>query len=122
MSQEKVRIDYNKVFTEEMNLSREGKITAAEGYKMKREELDRIIESKVDYCSCPEACPHHGKCWECVMIHRGHRDHLPYCMWDMVNERIYDLQLLTEGSLAKYKKHGSPCENCGQKEWEESVK
>ena len=120
--EESVRIDYNKVFTEEMILESEGKISKADGYKMKKEELNRIIESGVDYCSCPEACAHHGKCWECVMIHRGHRDHLPYCMWDMVNERIYNLQRLTEGSLCSFKEHGEPCEGCGQKEWEKSIR
>ena len=113
MSDKEIKIDYNEVFTKELNLSREGKITKAEGYKMKYDELDRIKESGVDYCSCPEACAHHGKCWECVLIHRGHRDHLPYCMWDMVNERIYDLQLLTEGSIKNYKRR-KPCEGCSQ--------
>lgn len=122
MGDESIRIDYNKIFKEEMELEREGKISKAEGYKMKRKELDRILESGVDYCSCPEACAHHGKCWECVTIHRGHRDHLPYCMWDMINERLYRLQLLTEGSLCKFKEHGEPCEECNQKEWEKSVR
>ena len=69
------------------------------------EALDEIRESGIDYCSCPEQCPHHGKCWECVLIHRGHRDHLPYCMWAMINERLYSLQRLTEGSLMKWKKN-----------------
>ena len=122
MSEKEIRVDYNKVFRKEMEMSRDGELTKAESYKMKMDELNRIKESGVDYCSCPEACPHHGKCWECVMLHRGHRDHLPYCMWDMVNERIYDLQLITEGSLKDYKRHGSPCEGCSQKEWEESIK
>ena len=76
-----------------------------EQYRLKMEALDEIRESGIDYCSCPEQCPHHGKCWECVLIHRGHRDHLPYCMWDMINERRYSLQRLTEGSLMKWTPH-----------------
>ena len=68
--------------------------------------VDGILESGVDYCSCPEECPHHGKCRECVLIHRGHRDHLPYCLWDMVNERLYAAGRLTEGSLKRWKAHG----------------
>lgn len=45
---------------------------------------------------------HHGNCFECVTIHRGHRDHLPMCLWDMVNERIAALSHITEGSLHAY--------------------
>lgn len=32
-----------------------------------------------DHCSCREACRWHGKCKECVAIHRAHGDHLPNC-------------------------------------------
>ena len=38
----------------------------------------------------------------CVTLHRGHRDHLPMCMWDMVNERLHKLSRLTEGTLRSY--------------------
>ena len=62
MSEKEVRVDYNKVFRKEMEMSRAGELTKAESYKMKMDELNRIKESGVDYCSCPEACPHHGKC------------------------------------------------------------
>ena len=35
-------------------------------------------------------------------MHRGHRDHLPMCMWDMVNERLAALSHMTEGTLRAY--------------------
>jgi hypothetical protein len=108
-----VRVDYNEAFRKEFELSSTGQLSAAEGYQMKMNELKKIQESGIDYCSCPEACPHHGKCWECVLIHRGHRDHLPYCFWDMINERLYPLQRLTEGSLMRFEPHDGPCEACG---------
>ncbi len=38
------------------------------------------IAQGVDFCSCAAECPYHGKCMECVLIHRGHRDHLPNCL------------------------------------------
>lgn len=38
------------------------------------------ISTGVDFCSCKSDCPYHGKCLECVLIHRGHRDHLPSCL------------------------------------------
>ncbi len=97
-----VKVDGNEKIRRELELERSGDITPADGYKMKMDALQEIKDSGIDHCSCPEACPHHGKCWECVLIHRGHRDHLPYCFWDMTNERLYKLQLLTEGSLKDY--------------------
>ena len=85
-SKKQVRVDYNEKMILQDKLGREGKMDAAEQYRVKMEALQEIKDSGIDYCSCPEACPHHGKCWECVLIHRGHRDHLPYCFWDMINE------------------------------------
>ena len=106
-----------------------GKMTEDEQYVIKMDALKEIADSGIDYCSCPSACPHHGKCWECVLIHRGHRDHLPYCFWDMVNEKIHEdismmgdasacplsanekfahTQRLTEGSFEKYDPKDSP--------------
>lgn len=110
-----VRVDWNEKMIYQDRMGREGKMDAAEQYKIKMEALQEIKDSGIDYCSCPEACPHHGRCWECVMIHRGHRDHLPYCFWDMVNERLYAMQRLTEGSLMKYEPScpgGTECAAC----------
>ena len=56
--------------------------------------------------------PHHGKCFECVVIHRGHRDHLPYCFWSMVNESLYAAQRMTEGSLKEYVECREGCGGC----------
>ena len=72
-----------------------------EAMAIKREFLKQVRESG-DHCPCKQACPHHGNCFECVTLHRGHRDHLPMCMWDMVNERLHKLSRLTEGTLRSY--------------------
>jgi hypothetical protein len=66
---------------------------------------------KTDYCSCPnKKCPIHGNCFYCVQIHRGHGGHLPYCMFEMVNERLAGLASLTEGTLKSYmSKHPDVC-------------
>ncbi|MGI6176416.1 MAG: LPS biosynthesis protein [Christensenellales bacterium] len=89
-------IDNSDIAKEEIRLSREGKPKEAWEAKMKFFEEAKKLE---DHCSCPEDCPHHGNCYECVIVHRGHRDHLPYCMWDMLNERIASLSLMTEHSV-----------------------
>lgn len=50
-----------------------------------------------DHCNCTNrSCKYHGKCLECVAIHRAHQDHLPFCMQDMLNQKIRDLSALTE--------------------------
>lgn len=52
-----------------------------------------------DHCSCPADCQHHGNCFVCVQIHRGHGDHLPHCMQPMVNKKLAMLSELTEHSI-----------------------
>lgn len=94
-----MQIDNNELAIKQNELDRQGK--KQEAYEMKMAFLRQVRQSG-DHCPCTEACPHHGNCFECVTIHRGHRDHLPMCMWDMINERLHNLSLLTEGSLTKY--------------------
>jgi hypothetical protein len=111
-----MKIDGNEMAIRQMALEREGR--KQEGFDLKMEFLRQVQESG-DHCPCPEACPHHGNCFECVTIHRGHRDHLPYCFWDLINEKLHPLSLMTEGTLACYQPGGqtqpaSPCPGCGQ--------
>jgi hypothetical protein len=71
------------------------------GHKLQDEFVAELRESKEkeDYCSCEKACKYHGKCVECVAIHRAHREHLPNCFRSLVNERIEILSELTEHSI-----------------------
>lgn len=94
-----MKIDGNELAILQNDLDREGR--HQEAWEIKQEFLKQVRESG-DHCPCQEACPHHGNCFECVTIHRGHRDHLPMCMWDMVNERLHCLSLMTEGTLQAY--------------------
>ncbi|MEL7601844.1 MAG: LPS biosynthesis protein [Bacillota bacterium] len=96
-----MKIDGNEFSKKELQLAREGK--AEESLATKLEFLRRVKEDGEDHCPCPEACRHHGNCYECVILHRGHRDHLPYCFWDMMNEKMFSLYQVTEESLCKYK-------------------
>lgn len=104
-----MQIDNNELAIRQNELDRTGH--KKEAYEMKMEFLRQVRESG-DHCPCKEACPHHGNCFECVTIHRGHRDHLPMCMWDMINERLHALSLLTEGSLMEYEKKCAGCAGC----------
>mgnify|MGYP000880487288 FL=1 len=93
-----MKIDGNELAILQNDLDREGK--KEEALKIKLEFLRQVRESG-DHCPCKEACRHHGNCFECVTLHRGHRDHLPMCMWDMVNERLHLLSHMTEGTLRR---------------------
>jgi hypothetical protein len=53
---------------------------AARASELQDEFLREILASGEDLCSCPSGCKFHGRCIECVMIHRGHGDHLPHCL------------------------------------------
>jgi len=62
-------------------------------------ELDASGE---DHCPCKNGfCKYHGKCRECVALHRGHMDHLPVCMHALVNKKLKGLCELTENSIIK---------------------
>ena len=94
-----MKIDGNELAILQDQLYQQGR--DEEGWQVKQEFLKQVRESG-DHCPCQQACPHHGNCFECVTIHRGHRDHLPMCMWDMVNERLHKLSLMTECTLRTY--------------------
>ena len=108
-----MKIDGNELAILQNDLDREG--MKEEALKIKLEFLRQVREAG-DHCPCKEACRHHGNCFECVTIHRGHRDHLPMCLWDMVNERLAALSHMTEGTLRAYEDRkaaeGTECGDC----------
>ncbi len=90
-------IDDNELEIEAMALFRRGDGAAAR--KLQDRFLPEVFDSGEDYCPCPEACKHHGTCIECVTVHRGHGDHLPFCLQAMVNRRLAVLSELSEHSF-----------------------
>ncbi|NPV48981.1 MAG: LPS biosynthesis protein [Armatimonadetes bacterium] len=89
-------VDGHELEKKAMELFRAGR--GAEATKLQDEFLALVKASGEDYCTCPHGCKFHGKCVECVILHRGHADHLPHCFRAMVNERIGLLSALTEHS------------------------
>ena len=48
-------------------------------------------------CPCPKTkCEWHGRCYECVRIHRHFGDHVPNCMQFMFQDRIRELARAAE--------------------------
>lgn len=78
-----MQIDNNEMMLRSMALEREGRVQ--EGHRL-RDEFVELLQTERDHCPCLERCIYHGKCKECVAIHRGHRDHFPECIEPMVDE------------------------------------
>jgi len=90
-------IDNNRFEMEAMALFKKGEKKCA--HKLQDKFLEEVKNSGEDHCNCPTPCKYHGNCLECVIIHRGHGDHLPHCFRDMVNKRIEAVSGLTEHSF-----------------------
>jgi hypothetical protein len=67
---------------------------------MRPEEFAEAIQASRElirsgrYTECPcsqSRCEWHGKCFECVMIHRTKKRHLPECLQPIIRESIQDL-------------------------------
>jgi hypothetical protein len=61
-------------------------------------ELRAMISSgRYAGCPCPKSrCEWHGQCFECVMVHRYHQEHVPCCMQPMLRKKIAELAGVAE--------------------------
>ena len=95
-----MKIDDNPVELEAMEAFRQA--NRDEGRRLQDQFLKEFHESLKrgeDFCSCKEACKHHGHCMDCITLHRGHGDHLPKCMFPILNKRIEKLSELSEHTV-----------------------
>jgi len=90
-------IDNNRLEMEAMAMFKTGDMEKAR--QLQNTFLEEVRNSGEDHCSCPVPCEHHGHCVDCVVMHRGHGDHLPHCFREMVNKRLAALSALTEHSV-----------------------
>ena len=94
------RIDDNEIEIAAMKAFAEGDEETGEalqGEFIRR--FNEMIATRKNYCPCKAPCRIHGNCRLCVAIHRGHGDHLPACMRNMVNRKIAELAKLTENTV-----------------------
>jgi hypothetical protein len=54
------------------------------------QQLRAIVQDPENLkCTCPKTkCEWHGKCLECVALHRYHKDHMPNCLQQVFNDKI----------------------------------
>jgi len=82
----------------------------------KEEYYERVLENrrlasdpKVVKCTCPNTlCDWHGKCMECVALHRYHNDHVPFCLQPIIDDKLQ--ALVGAAEMVAVKKEGTPIE------------
>ena len=77
--------------------------------RTKEEYYDLVLENRrlaADpnniKCTCPNTlCDWHGKCKECVALHRYHNDHVPVCLQPIISDKIKALAGAAEMLIVK---------------------
>ena len=63
--------------------------TKEEYYELVLENRRLVADPQITECTCPNTlCDWHGKCRECVALHRYHNDHVPVCLQPIINDKI----------------------------------
>ena len=84
--------------------------------RTKEEYYDLVLENRrlasdpsVTNCICPNSlCDWHGKCKECVALHRHHNDHVPFCLQPFIRDKLKALASTIETNITP--KDGTPIE------------
>lgn len=94
-----MKIDGNEKETEALKQYNEGNVK--EFHRLQDEFIKELREEykDKDHCPCTSSCKYHGKCMECVAIHRAHLDHIPVCLRPLLNAKLKILSELTEHSI-----------------------
>ena len=98
-----MKIDFNETEIKAMEAFFRG--DGESGHALQDDFLAQIKDARkagMDHCPCKDAgCKHHGNCFECVQIHRGHSMHLPACMQLMLNKRLEAVSELSEHTIVR---------------------
>lgn len=83
--------------------------TKEEYYELVLKNRELAADPEVTKCTCPNTlCDWHGKCKECVALHRYHNDHIPFCLQKNIDDKLKALVNVTE--MIATKKEGTPIE------------
>ena len=82
--------------------------------RTKEEYYEQVLQNRklaadpaVSRCTCPNTlCDWHGKCRECVALHRYHNDHVPFCLQPIIRDKIRALATTAEMEITA--KPGTP--------------
>lgn len=74
--------------------------TKEEYYQLVLENRKLASDPLITQCSCSNTlCDWHGKCKECVALHRHHKDHVPFCLQPIIREQVKALAATVEMDL-----------------------
>ena len=80
-----------------------------EYYELVLENRKLATNPNVTKCPCPNTlCDWHGKCKECVALHRHHGDHVPFCLQPIIRSKLKALADTCEMEISN--KQGTPIE------------
>ena len=83
--------------------------TKEEYYELVLENRRIAADHELTKCPCPRPfCEWHGKCRECVALHRYHGDHIPVCLQPIIDGKIKALAGAAE--MTAIKKEETPVE------------
>lgn len=83
--------------------------TKEEYYQSALKQREIVKDPAVMACTCPDTlCQWHGKCAECVALHRHFDNHIPACLQPMLTEKVRAIAGVVE--LLTQKKPGTPRE------------
>ncbi|MCL2866528.1 MAG: hypothetical protein FWF47_02070 [Clostridia bacterium] len=81
--------------------------TKDEYYQQVLENRRLLADPQMTECPCPNPlCDWHGKCKECVALHRHYKDHIPVCLQPVISDKIAALAGVAE--LVTVKKEPTP--------------
>ena len=64
--------------------------TKEEYYETVLENRKLVEDPKIIKCVCPNTlCDWHGKCKECVSLHRYHNNHVPVCLHELIKNKTF---------------------------------
>ena len=76
--------------------------TKEEYYEQVLENRRLAADPQITKCPCPNPlCDWHGKCKECVALHRYHNDHVPVCLQPIISDKITALAGVVESFIEK---------------------
>ncbi|MDR3585420.1 MAG: DUF6485 family protein [Desulfosporosinus sp.] len=83
--------------------------TKEEYYELVLENRKIASNSENLKCTCTQTlCEWHGRCRECVALHRYHQDHVPACFQTFINDKLRDIVKI--GELTAVENEKTPLE------------
>ncbi|MCP4131823.1 MAG: hypothetical protein GY754_12660 [bacterium] len=79
--------------------------TKEEFYSMVKDLRKIAADPANQKCSCPKVkCEWHGRCLECVTLHRHFKDHVPSCFQQFINDKIKAIVSIGEMDVVEREK------------------